>query len=161
MELTFFANLAYIFSPKACGVTLSKAASLRLSGLRACLAQFSYVMQHIPDAENHWGDLLSRWRMMEDESRPCVRAYAIAVVGPAMGEFNMPSKGEIRNRQLDTPLGQLVRHEDELYQAEYGGASVLWIPHEDSVLQARPIVCSNVQDTEHRGVKGTTHRLGA
>ena len=51
-----------------------------------------------------------------------------------MGDFNMPSKGEIRDRQdavareeqmLDTPLGKVVRHEDGLYRAEYGGASVM------------------------------------
>ena len=66
-------NLEYIFISKACGVTLSKAASQRLSRWRACLAQFSYVIQHIPGAENHWGDLLSRWNSLEDEGRPCVR----------------------------------------------------------------------------------------
>ena len=37
-------KLAYIFSPKACGVMLSKASSQRLSGWRVCLAQFSYVV---------------------------------------------------------------------------------------------------------------------
>ena len=34
-------NLAYIFSPKACGVTLSKAASQRLSGWRACRISYT------------------------------------------------------------------------------------------------------------------------
>ena len=64
-------------------------------------------------------------------------AHAITVVSPAMGDFNMPSNGEIRDRQeavareepmLDTSLGMVVRHEDGPYQAEYGGASVLCIP---------------------------------
>ena len=63
-----------------------------------------------------------------------MRAHAIAVVSPAIDDFNMPSKCEIRDRQdafareekiLDTPLGKVVRHEDGLYRAEYGGASVL------------------------------------
>ena len=43
--------------------------------------------------------MLSRWRSLEDEGRPCVRAHATAVVGPAMGDFNMPSKGKIRDWQ--------------------------------------------------------------
>ena len=56
-------------------------------------------------------------------------AHAITVVSPAMGDFNMPSNGEIRDRQeaveceepmLDTSLGMVVRHEDGPYQAEYG-----------------------------------------
>ena len=114
--------------------------------------------------------MLSRWRSLEDEGRPCVRAHAIAVVGPAMGDFNMPSKGEIRDRQdavsheeqmLGTPLGKVVRHEDGLYGAEYGGTSVLWIPREDRVLQARLMVCAHMHDAGHRGEKATTHRLGA
>ena len=91
------------------------------------------------------GETLEPMRVsLEDKGRPCVRAHAIAVVGPAMGDFNMPSKGEIRDRQdavtheehtLGTPLGKVVRHEDGLYRAEYGGASVLWISPEDRVLQ--------------------------
>ena len=40
-------NLAYIFSPQSCGVTLGKAASQRLAGWRACMSQFPYVIQHI------------------------------------------------------------------------------------------------------------------
>ena len=41
-------NLAYIFRPQPCGVTLSKAVSQRLAGWRACMSQFHYVNQHIP-----------------------------------------------------------------------------------------------------------------
>ena len=99
-----------------------------------------------------------------------MRAHVIAVVGPAMGDFNIPSTGEIRNRQdaiareeqmLDTPLGKVVRHEDGLYRAEYGEVSVLWASPEDRVLQARLRVCAHMQDAGHRGVKATTHHLGA
>ena len=46
-------NLAYIFSPQLCGVTLSKAASQRLAGWRARMSQFNYVIQHIPGENNH------------------------------------------------------------------------------------------------------------
>ena len=106
----------------------------------------------------------------EGQGRPSVRVHAIAVVGPAMGDLHMPSKGEIRDQQdavareeamLDTLLGKVVRHEIGLYQAEYGGASVLWIPREDRVLQARLMVCAHIRDAGHRGVKATIHRLGA
>ena len=54
-------NLAYIFSPQSCGVALSKAASQRFAGWRACMSQFNYVIQHIPGKDNHWGNILSRW----------------------------------------------------------------------------------------------------
>ena len=52
-----------------------------------------------------------------------MRAHSVAVVGPAIGDFNMPSKVKIRDRQdavareeqmLGTPLGKVVRHEDGL-----------------------------------------------
>ena len=116
------------------------------------------------------GYVLSRWRTLKDEGRPCVLAHAIAVVGPVMSDINMPSKGETRDRKdavahekpvLDTPLGKVVRRDDGLYRAEYGGALVLWIPPKDRVLQARLMVCAHMQDAGHRGVKATTHRFGA
>ena len=106
----------------------------------------------------------------EGQGRPSVRVHAIAVVGSAMGHLHMPSKGEIRDQQdavareeamLDTLLGKVVRHEIGLYQAEYGGASVLWIFPEDSVLQAWLVVYAHMQDAGHQGVKAMTHRLGA
>ena len=45
--------LAYGFSPQSCGVTLSKAASQRLAGWRACMNKFNYAIQHIPGEGNH------------------------------------------------------------------------------------------------------------
>lgn len=95
---------------------LSKAVSQRPPGWRVCLAQLWYVIQHISGAENHWSDV--------DEGRPCVRARAIAKIDPAMGDFNMLSKGKTRDRQnavvreepmLDTPLRKVIGHEDGLY----------------------------------------------
>ena len=54
--------LAYIFSPVACAVALSKSTSQRLLNWRAFMSEFSYVIRHIPGAENYWSDLLSRLR---------------------------------------------------------------------------------------------------
>ena len=53
-------NLAYIFSPQLCAMTLSKAAPQRLAGWRACMSHFNYGIQQIPGKDNHWGDQLSR-----------------------------------------------------------------------------------------------------
>ena len=41
--------------------------------------QFNYVIQHIPGEDNHWDDLLSRWRVLDSEGS-LVRANVIAVV---------------------------------------------------------------------------------
>ena len=162
-------NLAYIFSPRSCGVTLSKAASQRLVGWRACMSQFNYVIQHIPGEDNHWSDLLSRWRVLDSEG-PLVRANVIAVVAPPTGDYQMPSKGEIKDRQdavargqveVATPLGTVTRGEDGLYRVSYQGSMVLWVPEEERELQARLMVCAHMQDAGHRGVRATTHRLGA
>ena len=99
-----------------------------------------------------------------------MRAYAIAVVDPTMNDFIMPSKGGIQDRQdavareepmLDPPLGKVVRHEGGLHRAEYEGVSVMWIPLEDRVLQARLMVCAHTHDAGHRSVKATTYRLRA
>ena len=62
-------NLAYIFSPQSCGVTLNKAASQHLAGWRACMSQFSYVIKHIPGEDNHSDDLFE-------------------VAGPGLGRFS-------------------------------------------------------------------------
>ena len=74
-------NLAYIFSPQSYFATLSKATSQHLAGWRACLSQFNDMIQHIPGEDNHRGDLLSRWRVLESEG-PLVRANVIAGVAP-------------------------------------------------------------------------------
>ena len=84
-------NMAYIFSPQSCGATLSKAGSQRLAGWRTCMNQFNYAIQHIPGEGNHWGDLLSRWRVLDSEG-PLVRANVTAVVAPPTGDYQMPSK---------------------------------------------------------------------
>ena len=162
-------NLAYIFSPQSCGMTLSKAALQRLAGWRACTSQFNYVIQHIPGEDNHWGDLLSRWRVLDSEG-PLVRANVIAVVSPPTGDYQMPSKGDIKDRQdavargqieVATPLGTVTRGEDGLYRVSYQGRMVLWVPEEERELKARLMMCAHMQDAGHRGVRATTHRLEA
>ena len=126
-------NLAYIFNPQPWGVTLSKTASQRLAGWRACMSQFNYVIQHIPGEDNHGGDLLSRWRVLDSEG-PLVRANVVAVVAPPTGDYQMPSNGEIKDRQdavargqveVATPLGTVTRGEDGLYRMSYQGENVL------------------------------------
>ena len=162
-------NLAYIFNPQSCGVMLSKAASQRLAGWRACMSQFKYVIQHIPGEDNHWGDPFSRWRVLDSEGL-LVRANVVAVVAPPTGDYQMPSKGELKDRQdavargqveVATPLGTVTRGEDGLYRVSYQGRLVLWVPEEERELQARLMVRAHMQDTGHRGVRATTHRLGA
>ncbi|CAN0217617.1 unnamed protein product [Ascophyllum nodosum] len=162
-------NLAYTFSPQSCGVTLSRSASQRLAGWRACMSQFNYGIRHIPGGDNHWGDLLSRWRVL-DSKGPLVRANVIAVVTPPTGDHQMPSRDEIKDRQdamarghveVATPLGTVTRGEDGLYRVSYQGKMVLCVPDEERELQARLMVCAHMQDARHRGVRATTHRLGA
>ena len=62
------------------------------------MSQFNYVIQHIPGENNHWGDLLSRWRVLDSEG-PLVRANGIAVVAPQTVDYQMPSKSETKGRQ--------------------------------------------------------------
>jgi hypothetical protein len=38
---------------------------------------------------------------------------------------------------------------------------VLWVPKEERELQAQLMMCAHMQDAGHRGVRSTTHRLGA
>ena len=60
------------------------------------MSQFNYVIQHIPGEDNHWGDLLSRWRVLDSEG-PLVRVNVIVVDAPPTGDYQMPSKGEIKD----------------------------------------------------------------
>ena len=120
-------NLAYIFSPQSCGVTLSKTASQRLPGWRACMSQFNYMIQHIPREDNRWGDLLSRLRVLDSEGS-LVRANVIAVVAPPTADYQMPSKSASKDKQdavtcgqleVATPLGTVTREEDGVYRVLY------------------------------------------
>ena len=122
-----------------------------------------------PGEDNHWGDLLSRWRVL-DSKDPLVRANVNAVVAPPTGDYQMPSKGEIKDRQdavargqveMATSLGTVTRGDDRLYRVLYQGRKVFWVPGGKRELQARLIVCAHMQDAGHRGVRSTAHRLGA
>ena len=107
---------------------------------------------------------------MLDSEGPLVRSNVIAVVTPPTGDYQMPSKGEIKDRQdtgargqveIATPLGTMTRGEDRLYRVSYQERMVLWVPEEERELQARLLVGAHIQDAGHRGVRATTHRLGA
>ena len=132
------------------------------------MSQINYGIQHIPGEDNHSGDLLSRWRVLDSEG-PLVRVNVIAVVAPPTGDYQMPSKSEIKDRQnavargqvqVATPLGTVIRGEDRVYCVSYQGRMVLWVPEEERELQARLMVCAHMQDVGHRGVRATIHRLG-
>ena len=67
---------------------------------------------------------------MLDYEGPLVRANVIAVVAPPTGDYQMPSKGEIKDRQdavargqdeVATPLGTVTRGEDGLYACHTKG----------------------------------------
>ena len=98
-----------------------------------------------------------------------MRAKVIDVVAPPTGDYQMPSKSEMDRQdavacgqvEVATPLGTMTRGEDEVYRVSYQERMVLWVPEEERELQARLMVCAHMQDAEHRGVRSTTHRLGA
>ena len=107
---------------------------------------------------------------MLDLEGPLVRANVIAVVASPTGDYQMSSKSKIKDRQdamargkdeLATPLGSVTRGENGVYRVSCQGRMVLWVPGEERELQARLMVCAHMQDTEHRNVRATTHRLGA
>ena len=139
------------------------------------MSEFSYVIRHIPGAENHWGGFLSRLRSIGggaadsgEEVPVCVRS--IAVVAPTDADYSFPSMGEIRGRHgiytdgkavLDSPLGSVVRGEDGLYRADYGGMQLIWVPPAKRSLQVRLMVCAHMQEAGHRGICATRHRLRA
>ena len=76
---------------------------------------------------------------MLDSEGPLVRANIIAVVAPPTGDYQMPSKSEIKNRQdavargqeVATLLGMVTRGEDGVYRVSYQGRMVLWTPEEE------------------------------
>ena len=106
---------------------------------------------------------------MLDSEGPLVRANVIAVVAPPADDYQIQSKGEIKDRQdavvrgqveVATPLATVSHGEDGLYRVSYQGRMVLLIPEMERELQARLMVCAHMQDAGNRGVKATTHRLG-
>ena len=107
---------------------------------------------------------------MLDSEGPLVRANVIAVVAPPTGDYHIPSKREINDRQdavargqveVATPLGAVTCGEDRVYRVSYQGRMVLWVPEQESELQARLMVYAHIKGAGRRGVRATTHRLGA
>ena len=85
-------NLTFFFGPAVCTATLSKLTSQGLLSWFTFMSEFSYGIRHIPDAENPWGDLLTRLRSVgggaadSGEVIPvCVRS--IPVVAPADANY--------------------------------------------------------------------------
>ena len=71
---------------------------------------------------------------MLNSEGPLVRANVIPVVAPPTGDYQMPPKGEIKDRQdtvarrqveVATTLGTVTRGEDGLYRVSYQGRMVL------------------------------------
>ena len=107
---------------------------------------------------------------MLDSEGPLVRANAIAVVAPPTGDYQMPSKREIKDRQdvmacgqveVANPLRTVTRGGDGVYRVSYQGRMGLWIPKQERELQVRLMMCAHIQDAGQRGIRATTHRLGA
>ena len=71
---------------------------------------------------------------MLDAEGSLVRAKIIAVVASLIGDYQMPSKSEIKDRQdvvargqveVATPLGTVTRGEGGVYRVSYQGRMVL------------------------------------
>ena len=90
-----------------------------------------------------------------------MRANAIAVVTLLTGNYEMPSKREVKDREnamargqveVATPLRTVTRGEDEVYRVSYQGRMMLWVPKEERELQARLMMCA------HSGCGATWHK---
>ena len=84
---------------------------------------------------------------------------------PHMAEVVAPLRALMEDRLKGTSRTKRVASRraltDGLYRVSYQGSMVLWVPEEGRELQARLMVCAHMQDAGHRGVRATTHRLGA
>ena len=84
---------------------------------------------------------------------------------PHMAEVVAPLRALMEHRLKGTSRTKRVASRraltDGLYRVSYQGSMVLWVPEEERELQARLMACAQMQDAGHRGVRATTHRLGA
>ena len=84
---------------------------------------------------------------------------------PHMAEVVAPLRALMEHRLKGTSRTKRVASRraltDGLYRVSYQGSMVLWVPEEERELQARLMVCAHMQNAGHRGVRATTHRLGA
>ena len=74
-----------------------------------------------------------------------MRLNVIAGVALPTGDYQIPLKSEIEDRQnavargqveVATPLRTVTRGEDGVYRVSYQGRMVLWVPEEERQLQA-------------------------
>ena len=77
-------NLAYIFEPEACVLSVSGTAAQRFEDWKMVLAQYDYTIMHISGERNFWGDLLSRWVNVPAVVVRAVVAFASSVLDETM-----------------------------------------------------------------------------
>ena len=82
---------------------------------------------------------------MLDSEGLLVRVNVIADFAQPTGNYQTPSKSEIKDRQdavasgqleVATPLGTGTRGENGVYRVPYQGRMFLWVPEEERELQA-------------------------
>ena len=93
-------NLTCISEPEECVSSVPKTAAQRLESWKIVLAQYDYRIMHISGEYNCWVDLLPRWINV-----PAVAVRVIAVFASSVPDQTLPSKGTIREVQLQQQAG--------------------------------------------------------
>ena len=129
-------------------------------GARAVWAKLrASPIVHITGDENCWGNLLSRW-----VTRPGGAVYVHASVKYTevlfAGSDKFPTKEVVRwiraataegGPALDTGMGVALLDSKGLYQVEHHGHRLIWVPAGVDSLTKRPLVCTHLEGTGHRG----------
>ncbi|KAG6574672.1 DNA/RNA polymerase [Phytophthora cinnamomi] len=99
-------NLVYIFAPYGPDTAMARYQADKLQRWALSLLSFTYVIEHVPDEANVWGDLLSRWGATKMPTAAPTgarmsRLAAVERVSPLEAvDFVWPSEDEIRTAQL-------------------------------------------------------------
>eukprot|EP00736_Rhodelphis_marinus_P010119 Rmarinus@m.1922 len=156
---TDHANLRYIFSAGG-GAEHCKSRTVldRLGRWAMQLQAFNYTVQHIPGAENHWADLLSRWGWPAKAVARRIVARGEGAGGPSEvvtadwpgGEFFQKAQSEAGPPPAGAILGA-----DGLLRVD----GALWVPATSRELKVKLLVTAHAGVAGHCGMERTQDRL--
>lgn len=154
-------NLLYMLSPTRFSSNVARHVVHKVQRWAIRLAEFNFVVEHIPGEDNVWADILTRWAAPGYDKSPARRISAIKV--PLITEDlpELPSAQAIMDSQKKFPPPKSGWKKVLLRQ--YSSESEIWanddgkwyVPPEDEELQLRIVVAAHCGLGGHRGYTTT------
>jgi RNase H-like domain found in reverse transcriptase/Integrase zinc binding domain len=160
-------NLLYVFNPNGQHEATYAHSAAKLIRWALKLSSYRYTIEHAPEVDNVWSDMLTLWAAPTKLVR--VRNLMLATTAPTEHDaFVWPTAQEIRLFQDTALVGEHVSEglsrpepqfsDDSLYRTTGGQ---VWIPAAAHDLQLRICIVAHTGPGGHRGIRTTTDSIKA